>query len=367
MRKGLLSLFLTIFAVSFITATVNAEELTSTMVKDLDLQIESVDSDMGSFTLLKSIDFTKGKSKLDYAICYFKKTSTDEKVCNIDEDKFGRGETFTFEGLKASYSFESTGLYYDSIENKTRGFADYDFVGVLRVLDENGVGEIITYSLNDSKITKIEKVGTTSEDTKEADKTTIEDKVVTIEGQDSISSEALAQIKADGNKVTHQFLTADKSKVAYAWIFDGSKMDSTDFNIVYDLTVGESTNKEKIESLVSNKNNSLVLNFSYHGELPKGTSVKVYVGDKYANGEKVTLYYYNDSTNKLETIQKDIVVVDGYVTFGLEHCSDYVLEKQVVENNPNTLDNIQSSIIIAGISAIALIITIMYSKRKLFN
>lgn len=39
------------------------------------------------------------------------------------------------------------------------------------------------------------------------------------------------------------------------------------------------------------------------------------------------LYYYNPETGKFELVNAKVIVKDGYATFEIEHCSDYVLSK----------------------------------------
>lgn len=112
------------------------------------------------------------------------------------------------------------------------------------------------------------------------------------------------------------------------WNFNGSTMNLTDsFNL--GVTVGTSKNQEKIEALVPNKENSLVLEFAHHGALPIGTSVNIYVDEKYAEGDKLYLYYYNEN-GELEEVARDVEVHDGFATFALEHCSEYVLSKDEI-------------------------------------
>ena len=144
-----------------------------------------------------------------------------------------------------------------------------------------------------------------------------------------VDKDALAAIQKDKYQATFEHTVyneeADQEYVEYAWTFDGSQMTSSDYAVDLQLTVGNSKNKETIESLLEDKEKSIVLEFAHHGELPKGTSVKVYVGNKYKDGDYVTLYYYNEETKALEEAVANIEVKDGYVEFGLEHCSEYVL------------------------------------------
>lgn len=143
-------------------------------------------------------------------------------------------------------------------------------------------------------------------------------------------NEVFSITKESGMKVTYEKVI--EGLMAYAWTFDGKQIEeekiTTDYNnFSFNLKVGTSTNQEKIESLLPNKEKTLVLEFEYHGLLPKGTSVKVRVDNHYQDGDSLTLYYYNEE-EKLESIAENLEVKNGIVEFNLEHCSEYVLEKQ---------------------------------------
>ena len=52
-------------------------------------------------------------------------------------------------------------------------------------------------------------------------------------------------------------------------------------------------------------------------------------------------YYYNEETKKIEFIDKNIKVKDGYAEFVINHCSEYFLTGAVVNdavNNPKSLN-----------------------------
>ncbi len=149
--------------------------------------------------------------------------------------------------------------------------------------------------------------------------------VQSVKEKNNVSQDLLGGIKTSKKRV--EFETKLNNKTVYIWNFDGSKMDKTDYNIDMSLNVGKSTNQSKIENLVNNKEESLVLEFGYHGELPKGTSVKVNVSDKYKESDILSLYYYNDK-GELELTAKNIKVENGFATLNLEHCSEYVLVKE---------------------------------------
>lgn len=171
--------------------------------------------------------------------------------------------------------------------------------------------------------------------------------------------------------------TTGNATTLYTWTFDGSKITDTNLNLNLKLNVGTSKSKETIDTLVPDKEKSLLLEFLHHGALPAGTTVKVNVLGKYNNGDLVTLYYYNEETKALEMVAKNLEVKDGFVELALEHCSEYVLTYQpelIVDNVAKEEDksnNAQtSSMSVVKYGSIGLIsllaaVYLLVSKKKI--
>lgn len=119
---------------------------------------------------------------------------------------------------------------------------------------------------------------------------------------------------------------------------------------------------EKINEEVDQ--NKLIISFDYHGNLPLDTTVKVNVQDKFSNGEKLYLYYYNPELDQIEYIDHGVEVKNGYVEFHIDHCSDYFLTAAVVNdavNNPQSINFIIIGLVVVVFILIA--ITLFQSKK----
>lgn len=131
-----------------------------------------------------------------------------------------------------------------------------------------------------------------------------------------------------------------KTNYEYSWSFDKNKINDKiklNFNIDF-----ESEKKDEIDSIAGNITKKY-LSFSHHGSLPTSASIKVDVSDKFKDGNKLYLYYYNEDIKKIEFIEKDIIVTDGYAEFSIDHCSQYFLTDAIVnnaENNPKSLNKV---------------------------
>ncbi len=208
--------------------------------------------------------------------------------------------------------------------------------------------QTITLDVKEKSI--IEKIQDSSSD-KKAEINLINTTVVT----------AQAFQAAKENDVDVTFNVKNEDKVVYSWTFASNAINNV-IDIDLGLNVGSSDKKSEIEKITKNED-VLYLSFTHHGELPAPATMKVFVGDKYSDGTIVKLYYYNEDTNQVELISKDIEVKDGYVTFTIEHCSDYFLEEQVASNinNPDTGD---INVIALGSISILSIAGIIYLKFK---
>jgi len=82
------------------------------------------------------------------------------------------------------------------------------------------------------------------------------------------------------------------------------------------------------------------------------------------NGQKLYLYYYNDENDTIEYIAHNIKVVDGYIDFEIDHCSDYILTTTIVNsavNNPKNMNYIIVGMVIVVIGLAA--VTVFKTKR----
>ena len=58
--------------------------------------------------------------------------------------------------------------------------------------------------------------------------------------------------------------------------------------------------------------------------MPGDTTVSYYVGDRFADGSTVTIYYDNVTTGCAD-FSGTSVVKNGYIDIGLAHCSSYLV------------------------------------------
>ncbi len=341
MRKKL-SLLILLVAAIMIPTCVSA----ATTSQYITLGEATSEGEFGSVSFTAKADVAANDIKVQPVLCkddYKCKNGTYQNIEN--EEQYPLGLETIKDGLVVgqTYSIGYSAEHIDVFNAITITIGNERILIGLPFGDESATMTVFKISENDEDASADELESTTVEKQKVADQTLL----------DMIKeSQSPYQVNATDN--------------SYTWIFDGSKMDSTDFNVNLTLAVGVSQNQKKIENLIPvGKDNPLYLHFDHHGNLPKGTSVRVRVSDKYKNGENLTLYYYNEDTGKLEEVAKSLVVKDGYVTFALEHCSDYVLASNDNSNNPQT-SSINTTIytIISLVSLIGGIICVIIIRKK---
>ncbi len=128
---------------------------------------------------------------------------------------------------------------------------------------------------------------------------------------------------------TVSFIVIRNGKTLYQWTFDGKDLTNADMELDLTLTF-KSERKAEIDKLTGQQD-AVYLSFAHRGELPGRVKVTIYVGDTFADGEVLYLYYYNEDTGKLELVERNgLLVENGYVVFGLDHCAEYVLVSEKV-------------------------------------
>lgn len=186
------------------------------------------------------------------------------------------------------------------------------------------------------------------------------------------SSDSQIDIILNANKITKDIIDSIKNSnkiisfdkydenklLLYSWLINSKKIkNSNEFNTNVNIT----ENSDKIDKL-TNYANGLYISFEHKGDLPEGTKVKLFVGNKYKNGDLLNFYYYNEKDNKLELIKKDITVKEGYVEIDMNHCSNYYLTKADF-NKKNSNPFIAISIVELGLIISMTVFYIIKNKK----
>lgn len=190
------------------------------------------------------------------------------------------------------------------------------------------------------------------------------------------SSEVLATnagtriMKVESEKHISYIVEDYDRDLTYTWQFEKTDefYNNVNENLEIDINLRLSLDAyNKATEDINNRvdQNKLIVTFDHHGKLPSNATVRVNVADKFKNGDDLYLYYYNEETNQIEYMEHHIEVIDGYVEFNIDHCSNYFLTAAVVNDAVNNPKSVNYIIIGLGVIVFILIaVTLSQSKNK---
>lgn len=133
------------------------------------------------------------------------------------------------------------------------------------------------------------------------------------------------------------FVKDKDGSFSYSWSFNKDNYSSDDF--LFNMNIKNNTfNQDEIEKIIDKDIKKEYISFDYHGKLPSVATIKIKT-DKFKDGQRLNLYYYNEDTNKIEKISNNILVKNGFVSFDISHCSDYFLTLSIVNNAEHEKNN----------------------------
>lgn len=163
----------------------------------------------------------------------------------------------------------------------------------------------------------------------------------------------------------------DDGKYLFSWTIynDGTPLDPS---TVMDLNIagGELTDEEleKLsESLISGETSFMYIDFAASGLMPGKTTVTYNVGDKFADGTVLQIYYViTDGDGNIIGLEpvRNATVVDGKVTFDLDHCSSYVLSAISVPDSEDDNTMLYIGIAVAAIIIIAVAAVLLLRRSR---
>ena len=137
----------------------------------------------------------------------------------------------------------------------------------------------------------------------------------------TLTSSVFSALQNSGNTLSLDVVNSSNA-LLYNWTFSGA--DITDASKEVNLEIVTNGTSDAISALVGSDYYPYILNFSNKGDLPGKATIRVYVGDMYADSQPLYLYMYNEESQELEPISTDLVVENGYVTFDTEKTGDMV-------------------------------------------
>ncbi len=175
----------------------------------------------------------------------------------------------------------------------------------------------------------------------------------------SVSTDVLKGIPA-GKSVT--FTVMKDNVVEYAITFSADSSYVPDSKSIDLRIYGNDESSTEVEEAAkkAGSDKSFYLDLKASGKLPTDTTVKYFVGADYKAGDKVSLYYYNETTKEMESQNQTLTVdADLNVTFKISHASIYSLL-----DVPEESSNIMLYVIIAIVVVVAIIALAYFLMRS---
>ena len=190
----------------------------------------------------------------------------------------------------------------------------------------------------------------------------LQDADIIISADSKITKDQLNQIK--NSKKTLRFNYYDESKnLIYSWTINGKEIKD-DKEFTTSITFATENVKEIYK--LSNYADGLYVNFKHTGDLPKGTKIKLYVGDKFEDESIVNVYHYNNTEKTLDFIKDNLKVTDGYIEFDVEHCSEYFVTMSTIGNvvKKDSSSIVMMILVIIELIIILALVAFMFIKFK---
>jgi len=191
-----------------------------------------------------------------------------------------------------------------------------------------------------------------------------EDVVILLTDSSKITNEHLETIKGSKKKVTFNYVNENKG-VMYSWVVEGKNLSKIK-EINTKITFG-SENINDI-GIASNYAEGKHVNFEHTGELPDSTQVRLYVADKFSNGDIINVYSYDKDGKKLTSVQKALEVKDGYISFDIENCAEYFITRSNVMDVVEEKKGINVFLIISIVELlviVGLVVMLIIKSKKI--
>lgn len=177
---------------------------------------------------------------------------------------------------------------------------------------------------------------------------------IVIDKDSKLTKNDLNKIVKAKNKIVLKF-TSD-NKTIYEWVLDGKKIKTVDEFIPYiDMNIKDNEDMKK----ALNYPEGIYLDFRNCKDIPKGVILKYNVSDKYADGDKINIYIYDEKEKEVIELKNNLKVEDGYVEFEISNSLRHVITKSSINNAaPTKTNNINIFLIVSIILFIIVLILI---------
>lgn len=190
---------------------------------------------------------------------------------------------------------------------------------------------------------------------------------ITVKEDTKITLKDMKKIKKSNKTFSFNYYNQEK-QLLYSWTINGKKIKkTTEFN----TSVDNKSKYEKNIREISNYADGIIVHFKNDGDYPKGTRIKLFVGSKYSNNDKVNIYYFDPKTKTLKYVDKNYKVKNGYIEFDVVGDNYFISMSKIsgLEDAPKNTSNPTIPILffVFSILIFSLSVIIYFVRKKHLN
>ena len=139
----------------------------------------------------------------------------------------------------------------------------------------------------------------------------------------SMVDKAIDNSLLQGQNTLYVTISDDDGNVLYKWKLSAGNSGAGTASIVPKIQELNAPDRDYLNA-VSDGKDTLYLDFSASGRMPGDTTVSYYVGDRFADGSTVSIYYDNVTAGCAD-YSGSSVVKNGFIDMEIAHCSSYMI------------------------------------------
>jgi hypothetical protein len=186
---------------------------------------------------------------------------------------------------------------------------------------------------------------------------------VFVDGSTWLSGDVLEKVRRAA-KILEISKLDQAGKLLYRWSIDGRSLTSGS-NIDVSITT-VSPHTSDISSLLDGSRFN-VIGFAHLGEIPVGTTVRVYIGNTFVHRSMLNLYRYDAESKSLELNTQKVQVDEGYVEFEVLVGGEYIVSDADIESEHPMDVVLIGALVIIALIIISLVTMLLTRNRKTLN
>ncbi len=183
-------------------------------------------------------------------------------------------------------------------------------------------------SINNINVAIMRKDGNYIEDLDKTLEKSSDDINIKLKEDTIINKDNIEKIK--NSKKTVKFNKYDaNNQLIYTLIIDGNAIEN-ESEIYPHISKNENISSEL--GKLTNYSNGILISFDKKTSIPANSKLRIYVGDKFTDNDKLNIYSFNKESNKIGLIVQEVEVSGGYIEYPLIDSNDMFITQAVISD-----------------------------------